>query len=222
MEKDVKTRANPRQQAPQQADGAQVESPPVPPAEQDAGVQSKAQAAPEAEPQQAPPDLAPQDPELERLQQELGAARRRVDELARAYQALTQDREEFKQRLTRERERMLEVEKGKVAGTLLEAIDELDRCLSASPQDSSALAKGVRLIRESLLSKATATGIERLSLVGKPFDPNLAEAVDMEITPEEDQDQQVVSEITAGYRLKDRVIRPARVKVAKYVKPADA
>ncbi len=163
-----------------------------------------------------------QDPEVERLQQELGTAHRRVDELARAYQALNADKEDFKQRLTRERERMIDVEKGNVAQTLLEAIDELDRSLSASPQDASPLAKGVRLIRENLLTKAMASGIERMSLVGRPFDPNLAEAVDMEITPDEDRDQEVVAEITAGYRLKDRVIRAARVKVAKYVKPADA
>ncbi|MDQ3265131.1 MAG: nucleotide exchange factor GrpE [Myxococcota bacterium] len=163
-----------------------------------------------------------QDPEVERLQQELGTAHRRVDELARAYQALNADREEFKQRLNRERERMIDVEKGKVAQTLLEAIDELDRSLSASPQDASPLAKGVRLIRDNLLSKALASGIERLSLVGQTFDPNLAEAVDMEITPDRDRDQEVVSEITAGYRLKGRVIRAARVKVAKYVKPAEA
>src|SRR5713101_2367338 len=50
-----------------------------------------------------------------KLQQELDVARKRVDELARAFQALSSDREEFKQRLTRERERMIDVEKGNIA-----------------------------------------------------------------------------------------------------------
>lgn len=162
------------------------------------------------------------DSERQRLEEELAASRKRVDELARAYQALSQDREEFKQRLTRERERMLDVERGKVAATLLEAIDDLDRSLAASASDSSPLAQGVRLIREGLLAKVQSTGIERIEVVGKPFDPNTAEATDMEITPVAEDDHRVVSEVRAGYRLKDRVIRPARVRVAKYVPPAQA
>ncbi|MBU8897016.1 nucleotide exchange factor GrpE [Corallococcus sp. H22C18031201] len=162
------------------------------------------------------------DVEKARLQAELDASRRRVDELARAYQALNKDREEFKQRLTRERERMIDVERGDVAVTLLEAIDELDRALNAGGEDGSALAQGVRMIRDSLLRKVQAAGIERLQVVGQPYDPNLAEAADMEITPVPEDDQKVVAEVRAGYRLKDRIIRPARVKVAKYIPPANA
>ncbi|MBN8232235.1 nucleotide exchange factor GrpE [Corallococcus macrosporus] len=165
---------------------------------------------------------AAQDGEVARLQSELEAARRRVNELARGLQDLTKDREEFKQRITRERERMLDVERGNVARTLLEAIDELDLVLANSQQDQSPLVQGVRMIRDSLLSKAQATGIERLQVVGRPYDPNLAEAADMEVTPVQDDDQKVVAEFRAGYRLKDRIIRPARVKVARYVAPAQA
>jgi molecular chaperone GrpE len=162
------------------------------------------------------------DSERQRLEEELAATRKRYDEAVRAYQALSQDREEFKQRLTRERERMLDVERGKVAATLLEAIDDLDRSLAASEGDSSPLAQGVRLIREGLLAKVQSSGIERLEVVGKPFDPNTAEATDMELTPVAEDDHRVVSEVRAGYRLRDRIIRPARVRVARYVPPAQA
>lgn len=186
--------------------------------------QVAAQQAPEeAETRQEAPSQPEADPERQRLEAELDAARRRVDELARAYQALNKDREEFKQRLTRERERMMDVERGNVASSLLEAIDELDRCLSMSGQEAnSALGQGVKMIRDGLLSKAQAIGIERLQVLGQPFDPNTAEAADMEITTQPEDDQRVVAEVRAGYRLKDRVIRPARVKVAKYVAPAQA
>ncbi|MCP3137615.1 nucleotide exchange factor GrpE [Pyxidicoccus xibeiensis] len=162
------------------------------------------------------------DAEKERLLTELEATRKKYDQLARAYQDVNRDREEFKQRLTREREQMMDVERGKVASTLLEAIDELDRCLSASAQDTSPLAQGVRMIREALLVKVQNTGIERLKLVGLPFDPNVAEAADMEITTSPDEDQRVTAELRAGYKLKGRVIRPAQVRVAKYVAPAQA
>ncbi|MBZ4420156.1 nucleotide exchange factor GrpE [Myxococcus sp. RHSTA-1-4] len=164
----------------------------------------------------------PVDAEKEQLRADLDATRKKYDQLARAYQDVNRDREEFKQRLTRERDRMMDVERGNVATTLLEAIDELDRCLAASAQDTSPLAQGVRMIRDALLAKVQGTGIERLQVVGRPFDPNVAEATDMEITTTPDDDQKVVAEVRAGYRLKERIIRPARVKVAKYIAPAQA
>jgi molecular chaperone GrpE len=186
-------------------------------------VAARQQAPEEAETQQEVPSPSAEESERQRLEAELDLARRRVDELARAYQALNKDREEFKQRLTRERERMMDVERGNVAGALLEAIDELDRSLSMSGQEAtSALGQGVKMIRDGLLSKVQAIGIERLQVVGQPFDPNTAEASDMEITTQPEEDQRVVAEVRAGYRLKDRIIRPARVKVAKYVAPAQA
>jgi molecular chaperone GrpE len=198
------------------------------------GTQEQARSTEQVDPQQAPPTeasasqeappAAPGDPERERLELELESTRKRLDDLARAYQSINKDREEFKQRLTRERERMMDVERGNVAVLLLEAIDELDRCISMSGAEaaSSPLGQGVKLIRDGLLSKVQASGIERIQVVGQPYDPNTAEAFDMEITPQPEEDQRVVAEVRAGYKLKDRVIRPARVKVAKYVPPAQA
>lgn len=182
-------------------------------------VETAAEAQAESRPAETPTASAE---EVEQLRRDLEASRRRVDELARAYQALDKDREEFKQRLQRERDRMLDLEKGKAASAVLEAIDELDRCLGASATDDSPLAKGVRFIREGLVRKVQAEGVERIEVVGKFFDPNSAEAVDMEITPVEAEDQKVLEEVRAGYRYKDRILRPARVKVAKYVPPAQA
>ncbi|AKQ65659.1 Heat shock protein GrpE [Myxococcus hansupus] len=186
-----------------------------------AGATSSPQQGPEADVSDERGASA-KDPERERLVAELDTLRKKYDTAVRAVQAGEKDREEFKQRLTRERERMLDVERGNVAVTLLEAIDELDRCLSASAQDASPLAEGVRMIRDVLLTKVQGTGIERLQVVGQTFDPNVAEAADMEITATPDEDQRIVAELRAGYRLKDRVIRPARVKVAKYIAPAQA
>lgn len=161
--------------------------------------------------------------EVERLQTELAASRRRVDELARAYQALDQDREDFKRRLTRERERLLEVEKGEAALMVLETMDELDRSLeAASAEAGSPLAEGVRLIRAGLLKRLQSAGVERLELQGTAFDPNLAEAVDMEVTPDPEEDQRIIQEVRAGYALRERVLRPARVRVARYFPPVQA
>ncbi len=162
----------------------------------------------------------PLDPQVQQLTELLEAARKRVNELAHAVQAGERDRAEFKERLTRERERMVDVEKGKIAVTLLEVIDQLDLSLQAA--DVSPLARGVKLIRESILKQAEGLGIERVELSGRPYDPNLAEATDMEITPNEDDDNMVVLVLKAAYQLNGRVIRPGVVKVAKYVKAASA
>jgi molecular chaperone GrpE len=214
MDGNPRTDANPETQQAQTANGGGPDS--------GAGEPSSQQPQGAEERASAESSASKTDPERERLQAELEATRKKYDQLARAYQDVNRDREEFKQRLTRERDRMLDVERGNVATTLLEAIDELDRCLAASGQDASPLAQGVRMIRDALLTKVQGTGIERIQVVGQQFDPNVAEAFDMEITTSPDEDQRVVAEVRAGYRLKDRIIRPARVKVAKYVAPAQA
>ncbi|MEW5739081.1 MAG: nucleotide exchange factor GrpE [Myxococcota bacterium] len=171
-------------------------------------------------PKEAPPETPPENSEVLRLQQELEAARKRIDELARGLQASERDREDFKRRVTRERENMLDIERGNVAVTLLEAIDQLDLALSTA--EESPLKQGVRLIRENLLKKAESTGIEVVPLEGHEFDPNLAEATDMEVTANEAADNRVVAVTRSCYALKGRVIRPGQVKVARYVKPAQA
>jgi len=179
--------------------------------------------APETEPQQSerPSEAAaaPTD-EVSQLKAELEAARRRVDELARGIQDVMRDRDDFKQRIQRERERMLEVEKGQVAQSLIEAIDELD--LSLAADDGSPFAQGVRLIRDKLAHKLAANGIERLPLVGRPYDPNAAEAVDIELVSSPAQNDRVLAEQRPAYALRGRVIRPGRVKVGRYLEPAKA
>lgn len=160
------------------------------------------------------------DAQIEQLTAELQTARKRVDELARAYQSSESDREAFKQRMMREREQMMVLEKGKVAVSLLEAIDELDMSLANAA--GNPMATGVKLIRDGLLKKAEGLGLERVELKGKPFDPNLAEANDLEVTTNPADDGLVVDVLRPAYQVQGRVLRPGRVKVAKFVKPADA
>lgn len=165
-------------------------------------------------------DRAPS-PELAQLQSELEAARRRINELAWALQSEKSEREEFKQRLQRERDRLIDLERASASSLLMDAVDEMDLALRAAAADEP-LTRGVQLIRDGIVRKLQQAGLERLDVVGKPFDPNEHEAADMEITTDAGADQKVVAEVRAGYRLKDRVVRPARVKVARYVPPASA
>lgn len=158
--------------------------------------------------------------ELEKLQAELESKDRRIDEVTRAYSGLLNDQKDFRARLEREKERVLENERGNVALVLLEAADELDRALAASEEQGGPLAEGVRLVREGLMQRLQRMGIERLELVGKPFDPNLAEAIDLEVTSDPAMAEVVVAEALPGYRLGNRLLRAAKVKVARYLPPA--
>ncbi len=158
--------------------------------------------------------------ELKKLQVELESKNRRIDEVTRAYSAMVNDQKEFRGRLEREKDRVLENERGNVALVLLETADELDRALSASKEEGGPLAEGVRLVREGLMQRLHRMGIERLSLVGTPFDPNLAEAIDLELVAEPEKADLVLAEAVPGYRLGSRLIRPAKVKVARYLPEA--
>jgi len=179
---------------------------------------SETEPQPPESPSEAGSPAAPD--EVTQLRAELEAARRRVDELARGIQEVMRDRDDFKQRIQRERERMLEVEKGQVAQSLIEAIDELD--LSLAADDGSPFAQGVRLIRDKLLQKLAASGIERLALVGRPYDPNAAEAVDIELVHSPAENDRVLAEQRPAYALRGKVIRAGRVKVGRYLEPAKA
>jgi len=146
----------------------------------------------------------------------------RIDELTRAYAALVDDNRAFRQRLEREKERVLTAERVRVAQALLETYDELERAYNlsrpAAGEDSSALRdlrEGVRLTLQGLASRVGALGAERLEVRGKPFDPATAEAVDLVTVADPGQDGWVVDEIRAGWRLGDRLLRPARVRVGR-------
>jgi molecular chaperone GrpE len=158
--------------------------------------------------------------ELEALRAELTAARARVNELARGLQDAARDKEAYKERLARENERLRDVERVENARLVIDAIDALDRSLLAA--DRSPLAKGVKLIRDDLVTKLAGQGITRLDLTGAPFDPNEAEAMDTELVTDPSADGKVVAQVRAGYALNGRVVRPAQVRVGRYVEPARA
>lgn len=151
----------------------------------------------------------------------LAAQEARIDELMRAYAALVEDNKAFRQRQEREKARVIEAERAAIAQALLEAADDLERALAAV---SSAevrgkamenLVEGVRLSLGGLNKRIAELGAERLSVTGQPFDPRLAEAIDTVPVADADRDGCVVQEIRPGYRIGERVLRPARVRVGR-------
>lgn len=156
---------------------------------------------------------------MSQLEARLAEQGARLDEVLRAYSRLQQDHEDFRRRLERERDRVVEVERGRVALGLIEAVDELDRSLAAAPPECAALVDGVRLIRDGLLRRALASGITRQPALGETFDANLHEAVELVTCERPRDDGRIVEELRAGYRQGDRVLRPAQVRVGRFPRP---
>jgi len=98
------------------------------------------------------------------------------------------------------------------ASALLDVTDNLERALQAESADVEALREGVKLTLNSLHDVKRKFGIERVDAVGKPFDPNLHEA--MLQAPSEKPAGIVIEQHMAGYTLHGRLLRPARVIVS--------
>jgi molecular chaperone GrpE len=165
------------------------------------------------------PEPPPPDDDRDRKMADQAA---RIDELSRAYAALLEDNKAFRQRLEREKARLVEAERAGVAQALLEAADDLERALAAvrgagEPGGDSVrgLVDGVRLSLGALQKRIAEVGAVRFSVAGQPFDPRVAEAVDTVAVADADQDGVVVQEVRAGYRIGERVLRPARVRVGR-------
>jgi len=146
----------------------------------------------------------------------------RIDELTRAYAALVEDNKAFRQRLEREKARVVEAERASVAQALLEAADDLERALAAvtgAGESGGAalqnLVEGVRLSLGALHKRIADLGAQRISVVGLPFDPHVAEAVDIIAIGDAEQDGRVLQEVRTGYRIGERILRPARVRVGR-------
>jgi molecular chaperone GrpE len=151
----------------------------------------------------------------------VAAQAKRIDELTRAYAALVEDNKSFRARLEREKERVVGAERAGVAQALLEAADDLERALAAvsgadaQGEATRTLADGVRLSLGALHKRIAELGAQRIPVVGERFDPHVAEAVDTVAVADEAQDELVVQEVRAGYRIGDRILRPARVRVGR-------
>jgi molecular chaperone GrpE len=134
------------------------------------------------------------------------------------YLALAQrtqaDFENYRKRVARDAASAQERGVMGLAKELLPALDNLDRALAAAAQDDPLL-EGVRLVRSELSGALARAGIESFSPQGEVFDPALHEAVATAAQPEDGAPSGTVVEVyQSGYRLRDSIIRPARVVVA--------
>lgn len=165
---------------------------------------------------------APLTPRLPSYVETLKQAAEKSEERARLSFArikeVERETDEIRQRLQRDIERRVELKEQDVFREFVEILDNLERSLAAASESikEGAFFGGIDLIYNQIKTLLEKHGIKKLSLVGKKFDPKLAEAIDLIPTHDPQKDGDVVDEIASGYLHKNNLLRPAKVRVATF------
>jgi molecular chaperone GrpE len=142
----------------------------------------------------------------------LAALQAERDEAVDRWKRTAADFDNFRKRALREREEYVTFANERLVKELLPVLDDLERALvAASEHEEAALEDGVRLVHQSLAGLLTRQGLEEIDAAGK-FDPHVHEALLSQ--PSEAEEGSVIDVVQKGYKLGDRVVRPARVVVA--------
>ncbi|OXM17435.1 nucleotide exchange factor GrpE [Paenibacillus herberti] len=125
------------------------------------------------------------------------------------------DFDNFRRRTQKEKEELGQYASSKLLTQLLPIVDNFERAMAAASGtgDSESLAKGVDMIFRQLQGVLEQEGLKAMDTVGQSFNPEFHQAV-MSVESDEHEEGTVVEELQKGYTLKDKVLRPAMVKVS--------
>jgi molecular chaperone GrpE len=147
------------------------------------------------------------------LEERLAAAERDRDEHLDRLQRVAADFDNYRKRVARDRESLAARAHERLVKELLPVLDDLERALEAAEQHEEAkLEEGVRLVHRELRDALAKEGLVEIETDGS-FDPHVHEALLSQ--PSEEDDGAILQVIQKGYRLGDRVVRPARVVVSQ-------
>jgi molecular chaperone GrpE len=171
----------------------------LPPADETSGEQTAAPAAGE--------DAAAVRGELEKAQAERNLL---LDRMAR----LQAEFDNARKRSAREQQDYKDFALADAIKNLLPILDSFDRALQTKVQKPEDFRAGVELIRKQFQDALEKLGLRPIPARGEPFDPRLHEAIEM-VDSDEVKDHHVLEELQRGYKLKDRLLRPSMVRVAR-------
>jgi molecular chaperone GrpE len=131
----------------------------------------------------------------------------------------TADFDNFKKRAAREKQEAQKFANESLLTRLIPVLDNFEMALASAqngqPETLQSLQAGIAMIHQQLKTVLSEAGLEELDAAGKPFDPNLHEAVSQKETADA-PDGQVVQQLRKGYKFRERLLRPASVVVAKH------
>jgi molecular chaperone GrpE len=160
---------------------------------------------------EAPPAISVE--ALDALQQQLSEAQAQAAEYKDGWQRAVADFSNYRKRLDRENLEIYQNTVAEIVKRYLPILDDLERALATRPQDLP-WAEGVELIYRKLQAILEAEGLKRIEAEGQPFDPTIHEAISQEPSSEVESGK-VIAVVQNGYRLGERVVRPALVRVAQ-------
>src|SRR6266536_2565980 len=146
-------------------------------------------------------------PEIERLKAERDAL---LDRLAR----LQAEFDNARKRALRDQQEFREFAAADVIKAILPILDSFERALKAPSGESGDFRNGIELIYRQFQDAFQKVGVQAIPAIGQVFDPRVHEAVEMVDTTEV-EDHHVLDELQRGYKYKDRLLRPAMVRVAR-------
>jgi molecular chaperone GrpE len=162
-----------------------------------------------------PPSSEPLGPkEIEELKSLAAKANEHWEQLLRT----AADFENFRKRAARERQEAAKYACEPLLLKLIPVLDNFDMALAATntavDPNAQSFQAGITMIHQQLKNLLTESGMEEIDALHKPFDPHWHEAISQQETAEAPEGQ-VVQQLRKGYRLRDRLLRPATVIVAK-------
>ncbi len=160
--------------------------------------------------EEIPTDLSPE--EIKTLHEQASKAKENWEKVLR----LTADFDNFKKRAARDRLEAIKYANEALVERILPIMDNFEMALMAANQENTSvdsLKVGVNMIHTQLKNLLGESGLEEIDALGKDFDPAIHEAISQKVT-EDAPEGQVLEQTRKGYRLKERLVRPASVVVA--------
>ncbi len=153
---------------------------------------------------------------VEELKKQLAQKEQELNEMKEKVLRLAAELENFKKRIQKEKEDHMRYALETFARELLPFLDNLERAISAAKEtkDIEKLLEGLDLTLSGYFKTLEKFGLKPFVALGERFDPNIHEALGVEENEEVDENT-VVKELLKGYKLHDRVLRPAMVVVSK-------
>jgi molecular chaperone GrpE len=156
--------------------------------------------------------MEPEEQVVESGEDQLAALEAERDEAIDRWKRAAADFDNFRKRAARERDEYVTLANERLVKELLPILDDLERALAAvGEHEEATVEEGVRLVHRSLASLLQRNGVEEISTEGQ-FDPHVHEALLSQ--PSEAEEGSVIDVVQKGYKLGDRVVRPARVVIA--------
>jgi molecular chaperone GrpE len=176
----------------------------------DRGLRSKGEEKPGAEPQTSA------DSTTEALRAQLAEKDKELAELKDRYLRTLAENENARKRMRQQSEETIRIHRENLLRDLLPVVDNLERAVEAARGggNGASIVQGVELVLRGMLDFLKGHEVTQIPSVGHPFDPQHHEAVD-HIESQAHPANTVVNEFIRGYRIGDRMLRPARVSVAK-------